>query len=130
MRLVRRARWAYTSQVTADHRCVARCLLLFAFAACSGKVSEVDAGSGKDSGEPADAGQPDAGAPFAFDFIVSPDGGAGAGTLADPWSLAYAIGIGAGTARGDGKLPAAGAHVGLRAGLYSRTNQNWRRRPS
>src|SRR5439155_6867750 len=59
------------------------------------------------------------------DFIVAPTGGTGAGTLADPWSLAYAIGIGAGSARGDGKLPSTGAQVGLRGGLYTRTNQNW-----
>src|SRR2546430_7046455 len=119
------------------------CPRAVALAACTGSGSGFDGGAdagppdagavdGGDAGADAgvidgslpdggDAGSADAGVPFTFDFIVSPGGGAGAGTLADPWSLAYAIGIGAGTARGDGKLPASGARVGLRAGLYSRT---------
>lgn len=49
--------------------------------------------------------------PFTYDYFVSPTGGTGAGTLADPWSLAYAIG-------GAGGLIVPGKHIGLRGGQY------------
>lgn len=64
--------------------------------------------------------------PFVPDFYVSPTGGTGSGSILDPWSLAYAIGQGVGTAQGDGKL-GPGNKVALRGGNYngnfiSRTN--------
>ena len=52
-------------------------------------------------------------------FFVSATGGTGAGTIADPWSWAYAIGTAVGTAQGDGKLPATGATVWVRGGTYT-----------
>src|SRR2546428_10237852 len=68
--------------------------------------------------------------PFPYDFFVSTTGSTGAGTIGDPWSLAYAWGSGAGSAQGDGKLPSSGANIGIRGGTYSHTNTNWILRPS
>src|SRR5438045_7972740 len=49
---------------------------------------------------------------FTYDFIVSPTGSAGGdGTLANPWSLAYAI-------AGAGGQIVPGKHIGLRGGQY------------
>lgn len=62
--------------------------------------------------------------PFVYDFFVSTTGGTGTGSLADPWSLAYAIGTGPGTAIGDGKLTA-GKHIGVRGGIYNAVALSW-----
>ncbi len=59
------------------------------------------------------------------DFYVSPTGGTGGGSIADPWSFPYAIGTGAGTAQGDGKLPTTGAKVALRGGNYAHTDTTY-----
>jgi len=59
-------------------------------------------------------------APLTFDFYISPSGGTGAGTIGDPWSIAYATGSGAGTAQGDSKLPTSGARIGCLGGAYNR----------
>lgn len=56
------------------------------------------------------------GASVPYDFFVAPNGGTGAGSFESPWSLAYAWGSGAGSAQGDGKLPATGARVAIRGG--------------
>lgn len=48
---------------------------------------------------------------FTYDYIVSPTGGTGAGTLADPWSLPYAM-------SGAGGLVVPGTKLGLRGGQY------------
>ena len=50
----------------------------------------------------------------AYDFYISATGGTGAGTIGDPWSIAYGMGSGAGTAQGDGKLPTSGARIAIR----------------
>ena len=59
---------------------------------------------------------------FTYDFFVAPGGGTGTGSIADPWSITYAMGQGPGSAQGDGKLPVTGAHVGMRAGVYNVSN--------
>jgi len=62
---------------------------------------------------------------ISYDFYVSPTGGTGAGTFADPWSWAYAIGSGAGSAQGDGKLSSLGAKVAVRGGSYALTDASY-----
>jgi hypothetical protein len=58
--------------------------------------------------------------PVNYDFYVSPTGGTGAGTINDPWSLAYAVGpitaAPGASAQKDGKLLTTGARIAVRGG--------------